>query len=80
LTLLLIALAVIVAVSLAIVFLLALMSAANRTAESDREAGVLATLAAVRSPSGRPFFASPESVQDFVETLDESREETLVER
>jgi hypothetical protein len=36
---------------------------------------VITKLAALRSPSGRPFFASGESVQEFVETLDESREQ-----
>jgi hypothetical protein len=54
---------------------LALMSAAKGADELDTETGVLATLASIRSPSGRPFFANGESMQDFVRTLEESRSE-----
>ena len=70
--LVLLILAGVVVVSL--VFGLALMSAAKGADEMDSETGVLATLASVRSPSGRPFFATSDSVQDFVATLEESRE------
>ena len=58
-------------------FVLALVFAAQGADEQDHESGVLATLATVRSPSGRPFFANSESVQDFVKTLDDSRDVTL---
>jgi hypothetical protein len=63
------------AVVVSVVFGLALMSAAKGADEMDSETGVLAVLANVRSPSGRPFFATSESVQDFVTTLEESRDE-----
>lgn len=59
--------------SLLIGFALALL--AEGSEDNDPDAGVLVKLSALRSPSGRPFFATPQAVQDFVQTLDDSREE-----
>jgi hypothetical protein len=70
-------LAVVILVIAAVVLLsmllgVALVSAAKGADEQDQETGVLVKLAGVRSPSGRPFFGNPESVQDFVRTLDDA--------
>lgn len=67
-----IAVVVVALVLLSILLGLALASAADGADEQHQEAGVLVKLAGVRSPSGRPFFGNPESVQDFVATMDEA--------
>lgn len=59
---------------------LALALLTQRAEDSDPDTGILATLAAVRSPSGRPFFPTAESVEDFVTTLDASRAERQTRR
>jgi hypothetical protein len=71
----LIAMIVIAVVVVSLLLGLALGTMAYGADERDSKAGVLTALAAVRSPSGRPFFPDEESVQDFVKTLDDSREE-----
>ncbi len=74
----LIAMIVIAVLALLLISLLlglALGSMAYGADERDSKAGVLTALAAVRSPSGRPFFANADSVRDFVQTLDDSHEE-----
>ena len=60
---------------LALVLGLALAAAADGADERDADAGVLAILARTRSPSGRPFFGSRESVQDLIGSLEEARRE-----
>lgn len=70
----LLAILIVAAVAVVVVSVLlglALVSAADGADEQDQETGVLVKLAGVRSPSGRPFFGNPESVQDFVRTMDE---------
>jgi hypothetical protein len=72
---------VIVAIAVVVISLLvglALALLAEGTDEVDRDAGMLVKLAALRSPSGRPFFASSEAMQDFVRTLDDSRDDPSV--
>jgi hypothetical protein len=59
---------------------LALALLAEGTDEVDRDAGMLVKLASLRSPSGRPFFANPEAMQDFVTTLDDTRDEERTRR
>lgn len=70
-----IAIAISVLLLLSLLLGLALGSMAYGADERDSKAGVLTALAAVRSPSGRPFFADAESVRDFVKTLDDTRAE-----
>lgn len=72
-----------IAIAILVVSLLlgvALGAMANGADERDSKAGLLTALATVRSPSGRPFFANAESVQDFVKTLDDSQDERRAER
>ena len=64
-----------VAVSLALLIMLALGLAAKAADGGDRETGWLSALVTLRSPSGKPFFANRKAMRDFVETLDEVREE-----
>lgn len=59
----------------AFVVTFALASVAKRADRQDSEMGLLDALARLRSPSGKPFFASRESVSDFVETLDGVRDD-----
>lgn len=66
---------VIVVVTLALLLVLALGIAAKAADGGDHETGWLSALVTLRSPSGKPFFANRKAMRDFVETLDEVRDE-----
>jgi hypothetical protein len=66
---------VMVAVVLALLLVLALGIAAKAADGGDHETGWLSALASLRSPSGKPFFANRKAMRDFVETLDDARDE-----
>jgi hypothetical protein len=61
----------VVAAGLALLLVLALGVAAKSADGGDQEGGWLSALVALRSPSGKPFFASRKAMRDFVETLDD---------
>ena len=59
----------IIVVGLVLLFSIALASAAG-WADSERyEGGPLATLGALRSPNGRPFFANSRAAKELVEAI-----------
>jgi hypothetical protein len=60
-------------IAFALLLALALGAIAKDADKDEREAGVLAFLDRVRSPSGKPFFPSRESVWEFTSTLEGAR-------
>jgi hypothetical protein len=73
--LLLVIVMVAVVLVLALLLVLALGIAAKAADGGDQETGWLSALASLRSPSGKPFFANRKAMRDFVETLDDARDE-----
>jgi hypothetical protein len=61
----------VVAVGLVLVFTLALAVSARSGDNRLWEDGPLSLLGAIRSPSGRPFFASRNAMRDFLETMED---------
>jgi hypothetical protein len=60
-----------IAVTVALLLVVALGVVAKSADGSDHQTGWLSALVALRSPSGKPFFASRKAMRDFVETLDD---------
>lgn len=65
-----------VAVVLALLLVLALGIAAKAADGGDQETGWLSALASLHSPSGKPFFPNRKAMNDFVDVLDDVREES----
>lgn len=60
-------------VGMALLLVIALGLAAKRADSGDRDTGWLTAVASLRSPSGRPFFASRGAMSRFVEDVDDVR-------
>lgn len=62
-------------VALALLLVLALGVAAKRADHGDRDTGWLVAVAALRSPSGKPFFANRREMSKLVQAVDEVRDD-----
>lgn len=66
---------IVCAVLLFVGLILALAAAAKSADEQSEAGGTLGFLATLRSPSGKPFFGSSRSVDEFTAMLESTRSE-----